>query len=41
MDVKRWWLTKYDPDDDQGGGEGNPHGCGSGDGVPDIGDDQD
>lgn len=41
MDLKRWWLTKNDPDDDDGGGEGNPHGSGSGDGYPPIGDGDD
>lgn len=30
-----------DDDDDSGGGKDNPHGGGSGDGVPDIGDGDD
>jgi hypothetical protein len=38
--MDRWWLTANDPGDD-GGGEGNPHGEGSGDGYPPIGDDDD
>lgn len=40
MNLKHWWPLANDPDD-EGGGEGNPHGSGSGDGVPDIGDGDD
>lgn len=42
MDLKRWWLLSAgDPDDDGGGGDDNPHGKGSGDGYPPIGDPDD
>ena len=41
MDLSKWYLLANGPDDDEGGGEGNPHGGGSGDGVPDIGDGDD
>jgi hypothetical protein len=36
VDLERWQLLKNDPDDDEGGGEDNPHGGGSGDGYPPI-----
>lgn len=35
---RRWWLANNGGDDDDGGGSGNPHGSGSGDGVPPIAD---
>jgi hypothetical protein len=40
MDLERWRLLHGDPDDD-GGGSDNPHGKGSGDGYPPIGDPDD
>jgi len=40
MDQARWWRLSNDPDDD-GGGSDNPHGKGSGDGYPPIGDGDD
>lgn len=41
MDHSRWYLLQVGGDDDEGGGSGNPHGSGSGDGVPPIGDGDD
>lgn len=40
MDASKWYMLAVGGDD-EGGGEGNPHGGGSGDGVPDIGDGDD
>lgn len=41
MDLRKWYLPAAGGEDDKGGGEDNPHGEGSGDGYPPIGDDQD